>query len=69
VALAVAHAQGVNIEAVSLREGGCGGRVHPATQEDHGLGRVMGERRSGPEAVISLPRCGPAGGAAQARDP
>ena len=44
VPLAVAHAQGVHVEAVALRDGGGGGRVHAAAQEHHGLGSVIRER-------------------------
>jgi hypothetical protein len=38
VALAVPHAQGVDLEALAARHGGGGGGVHAAAQEHHGAG-------------------------------
>ena len=53
VALAVADAQRVHVEPVAPRDGGGGGRVQPAAQQDDGLGKRHAGKLAEREAVMS----------------
>ena len=44
VPLAVAHAEGVHVEPLVQRDRRGGGRIHPAAQQENGLGKRHPER-------------------------